>query len=92
MTTKAKFTPAAAEPAARARKTVDPQVAAQRAIAGNNVEPGEAELVLVKIPKAYRLIDDGHIEHRYAAGMFKMRRDHAEHWYSKANGVTVEED
>lgn len=45
--------------------------------------------VLVHVPRAYRLMLDSGIQVPYAAGTPHMPREHALHWYSKDNGVTL---
>lgn len=89
-TTKATFTPAAKT--ARARRTVDPAVTAQRAIADAKEQAiANIPKVRVNVPSGFRLTDDGHEVHEYAAGVQMMRVDHADHWYAAANGVTRKE-
>ena len=83
MVTRAKFVPAEAPAAvARPRRTV--------AAAANDTAPASTDLVPVMVPKGFMLTDDNHQTHKYSAGPQRMRRDHAEHWYSKANGVTLD--
>lgn len=42
----------------------------------------------VTVPRDYRLTGDDHVVHPYKAGVQEMLVEHADHWYSKANGVT----
>lgn len=45
--------------------------------------------VTVSVPHAYTLtLDNGGVAH-YKPGMQEMPVEHAEHWFSKAQGVTV---
>lgn len=49
----------------------------------------EAVYVTVTVPKAFKLrTTHDHIVD-YAAGICEMPIEHAEHWYAKANGVTI---
>ena len=45
--------------------------------------------VTVTSPKAFKLRVDNHVTVDYKAGVQEMPVSHAEHWYSKANGVVV---
>jgi hypothetical protein len=47
------------------------------------------DTVTVTVPKAFKLRLDGHKELSFKAGVQEMEREHAEHWYSKANGVNI---
>lgn len=49
---------------------------------------GEAT-VLVNIPKAFKLSDDGHQITEYAVGAARMPMSHATHWFAKAHGVSI---
>lgn len=84
--------PVVAPAASRARRQVDPALVAARAIAGR-AEPGDTESeeaqVEVNIPKAFNLTDDNHVMHAYGPGKRMMPVSHAEHFYAKANGVTI---
>jgi hypothetical protein len=52
-------------------------------------DPEEGDTVFVHAPTGFNLtLDDGSIKH-YDAGGQRMPRKHAEHWYAKANGVTI---
>lgn len=46
-------------------------------------------MVIVSVPKAFELTRDGHVSKKYAAGTQEMPRLDAEHWFSKAQGVTI---
>jgi hypothetical protein len=49
----------------------------------------ELEMVEATITKPFRITaDDGGV-HEYAVGTKKIPREHAEHWYAKAHGVTI---
>lgn len=53
--------------------------------------PGGAPKVQVNVPRAFHLADDdGHV-HEYGAGRQPMPVAHAEHFYAKANGVTIKD-
>lgn len=54
-------------------------------------QPTEEEVVTVLTPKRYRLTLDNGTVVEYQAGNPTMPRSHAEHFYSKANGVTIKE-
>lgn len=43
--------------------------------------------IAVTVPKAYKLNIDNHNVINYPAGTYAMPKKHAEHWWSKANGV-----
>jgi hypothetical protein len=45
--------------------------------------------VVVVVPKQYILNLDHHKSVTYQAGTQRMERSHADHWWSKANGVTI---
>lgn len=47
------------------------------------------DMVTVIVPKQFRLTDNAFREHAYEVGIQEMPRAHAEHKYSKANGVTI---
>lgn len=50
--------------------------------------PAEGK-VTVTVPKAFKLQSDLGAVHEYKAGVQEMDREHAEHWYAKANGVEI---
>lgn len=53
-------------------------------------KPAEGEvLVTATVPKAFKLRIDNHVIVDYKPGVQEMPLSHAEHWYSKANGVQV---
>lgn len=45
--------------------------------------------VVAVVPKQYILNLDHHKSVTYQAGTQRMERSHADHWWSKANGVTI---
>lgn len=47
------------------------------------------ETVKVVVPKAFTLVIDHHHDVKYPAGTYDMPVDHAENWWSKANGVVL---
>jgi hypothetical protein len=47
------------------------------------------DMVTATVPKAFTLRLDHFREINFKAGVQEMERSHAEHWYSKANGVMV---
>lgn len=49
----------------------------------------ESDRVTVRIPRGFILTDDLGRPFTYARGIEDMPRAHAEHWYSKANGVEI---
>lgn len=53
------------------------------------VEGEVLDLVIVTVPKAYKLCLDGFHMREFKAGIQQMERSHAEHWYSVANGVAI---
>ena len=49
----------------------------------------DEEVEVEPTPKHFQMLDDNHQMHVYPAGTTSMLKEHAEHWYAKANGVTV---
>ena len=47
------------------------------------------DMVIVTVPQQFTLNLDHNSQVTYKAGVQKMERAHAEHWFSKAQGVTV---
>jgi hypothetical protein len=84
----------AAEEAEAARLAAD-KLAAEEAeaarLAADKLAEQDGAKVIVNVPKAFRLtLNDGRTI-PYPAGAYGMPVKHADHWYSKANGVTVVE-
>jgi hypothetical protein len=52
----------------------------------------KVDLVSVTVPQAFNLTLDDHSRVRYEMGIQDMPREHAEHFYAKANGVEKNED
>ena len=77
---------------ATARKTTQPKqraaLQADTPFSSASVAAAEAEKVKVKVPKAFRLTRDDGVLVEYPAGVYEMPETDAEHWWSKANGVT----
>lgn len=70
---------AAADEAAR--------VAQEKAEAARSAAAATKGMVIVTVPKAFKLtLDNGHVVH-VKPGVQDMDPDHARHWYAKANGV-----
>lgn len=83
----------AAPTASRERNRVDDQSAAMaRSIAGAAEPTGDDDAtgpkVMVNVPRGFILTTDDYVQHAYKAGQQEMLTTHAEHSYSKANGVT----
>lgn len=53
------------------------------------VEAADGDTVKVVVPKAFVLVIDHHHDVKYPAGTYDMPADHAENWWSKANGVVL---
>lgn len=53
------------------------------------VKPTKVDTVVANVPKAFKLMDDDGRTHEYGPGQVVMTKEHAEHWYAKANGVTI---
>lgn len=53
------------------------------------VEASGGDTVKVVVPKAFTLVIDHHHDVKYSAGTYDMPVDHAENWWSKANGVVL---
>ncbi len=71
---------------------VDTKVAVAKAEDKVREVSGEVvEMVTVTVPHDYNLRLDHFREFKFKAGVQEMEREVAEHWYSKANGVTVYE-
>lgn len=49
----------------------------------------DSSKVTVVIPKSFNLTLDDRTVVAYKAGTQNIPREHAEHWYAKANGVTI---
>lgn len=83
-------TPAPAVPPAAAPQ---PQPAQQGTLARLDAEAeavvSKVEQVIVTVPKAFMLRVDNDVVHAVRAGVQKMDKVLAEHWYSKANGVEL---
>lgn len=70
-------------------KQADPVVEVAPEVEKSAAECTVDELVAVNVPRAFNLrLDYEKVKH-VAAGPQRMLRADAEHWYSKANGVTV---
>lgn len=55
------------------------------------IDVDHSDTVTVHVPKAFRLtLDAGHMIDVHA-GTREMPREHAEHFYAVANGVTIKE-
>lgn len=53
-------------------------------------EQASDDLVVVIVPKDFVLTLDDYSTVRFTKGVQKVKREHAEHDYAKAHGVTVE--
>lgn len=77
----------------KVRRVASQDEAFARSLAGKHddgiVELPQEDLVDVNVPANFKLTDDNHIVHEYTAGEQKMRKSHAAHWYTVANGVKV---
>lgn len=97
-TTRVKFqAPAAKTPKARVQ-VQDQSAAIARRLAGVTDEDAasiaaeaDGPKVMVNVPKAFILTDDGYNEHKYGVGAQMMLESHANHEYAIANGVTLAE-
>lgn len=93
--TAVKETPAMSLPQSRPRKQLAADVIKTASIPGKTPTVEEAakelgeELVRVVVPKAYKLTDDSHRIFDYGPHTREMPPTHANHWYSKANGVSL---
>ncbi len=58
--------------------------------AGSHELAADTEMVDVVVPKAYRLTLDNGVMVQYASGTKQMPKEHAEHWWSAAMGVTLD--
>lgn len=63
--------------------------AADAALAQDKVDA--TDKVIVNVPKAFKLTLNNGVCVDYPMGAYGMQRTHAEHWYAKANGVTLVE-
>lgn len=75
---------AAAENAARLHEGSDPEAAVRR----RKVDIVDDPMVTVTVPKAFRLQHPPGVITAYAEGVQEMPTSHADHSYSKDNGVT----
>lgn len=62
---------------------------AQAAAAASAPAANTQALVTAVVPRGFTLTDEEHKEFRYEAGTQEMRLDHANHWYSRACGVSI---
>lgn len=67
------------------------QTAKRRQLVAEVTKPKEpsGDSVLVTVPKDFHLVLDHHHDVKYRAGTYEMPLEHAEHWWSKANGVAL---
>lgn len=82
-TTRRKLTAAEA-----ATKVETPKVTAPSVPTPASMLP-TADTVLTTVPVPFKLTIDHHHDVAYPAGTVRMPREHAEHWWAKANGVTI---
>jgi hypothetical protein len=47
------------------------------------------DMVIVTVPNPFKLTLDDHTPVEYGSGVQEMPHEHANHWFSKAQGVTV---
>lgn len=66
-----------------------PRRAASTAAAVIEEETRSEDLLFVEVPKAFNLLDDLGIMHKFEAGEQNMRRKYAEHYYAKCHKVKV---
>jgi hypothetical protein len=59
---------------------------------GTTEVEASSEMVTVAIPKQFNLTQDDGTTVVYKVGVADMPRDHAEHWYAVAHGVTIHAD
>lgn len=45
--------------------------------------------VIAVVPKGFELTRDGHVPIKYGPGTQRMPKNDANHWFSKAQGVTI---
>lgn len=62
--------------------------ARKKAVAAQQAAAAVDGRVIVQVPKRFKL-NDGKVVHDYSAGTYPMLKEHAEHPYSKANGVKI---
>lgn len=85
-TPRRRFTTDAAAPAVAKNAAPRRQLSPGAAVDESKEDPS---LVLVTVPHDYRLTIDAHHEVHYKAGTQRMPKEHAEHWYTQAHGVTL---
>lgn len=90
-------------PAPPAKKAADPRGSAPPAPPEAETKPPTAEddpkprrrkeeLVSVTIPRAFRLAHDDGTHTQYEPGVQDIPKSHADHWYTKAHGVELNDD
>ncbi len=79
----------AAEKPPRNRKAPTKDAIVEATVDGVAVEAELQQFVTVTVPKPFKLRQASHEVVEYAAGVQEMPVEHAEHWYSKANGVEI---
>jgi len=72
-------------------EAVAPEAAPEAPVVEEAVAPvaDDGVYVTVTVPKAFRLAVEPNKVVDYPAGICEMLIEHAEHWYSVANGVTI---
>ena len=70
------------------KEEIGPDLSAKD-VAQQAPEASDPEVVIALVPKAYKLRTNEGIVHSIPQGTHRMPRHMAEHWYSKANGVTL---
>lgn len=68
-------------------QVVDPEAATEEKMVA--VEGELLDMVIAVVPKQFTLNLDHHKQFTYKPGTQRMERDHANHWWSVANGVTI---
>lgn len=68
-------------------QVVEPEATTEEEIVA--VEGELLDMVIAVVPKQFTLNLDHHKQFTYKPGTQRMERDHANHWWSVANGVTI---
>ena len=80
--------------ASNTRKKINPAIEATSQASANAAKivkeaPETDDMVVVNVPRGFRLSLDDYSQFEFHAGTQTVPREYAEHWYSQAHGVTI---
>lgn len=80
-------------PRGKVRKSIEPEAPVinlkSHAEVTEAAKAAASGMVTAVVPKRFELTRDHHVPVIYKAGTQKMPRSDAEHWFAKAQGVTI---